>query len=118
MIAEAAILLRIEHLQERRGGVATEIGAHLIDLIEHEEGVIRSGASDPLDDLARKRANIGAPVPADLCLVANATQRHAEELAAERTRDRFAERGLAHARRADKAKDRVAMALRIELAHR
>ena len=42
---------------------------------------------------------------ADLRLVAHAADRHAHELAAERARDRLAERGLADAGRADEAED-------------
>ena len=51
------------------------------------------------------RADVRAPVAADLRLVAHAADRHAHELAAERARDRLAERGLADAGRADEAED-------------
>jgi hypothetical protein len=61
----------------------------------------------PLDDLAGHRADIGAPVATDLGLVAHATQADADELAPRRPRHRPAERGLAHARRADEAQDRA-----------
>ena len=43
---------------------------------------------------------------ADLGLVAHAAERHADELAVGRVRDRLAERGLADARRPDQAQDR------------
>ena len=51
------------------------------------------------------RADVGAPVAADLGLVAHAADRHAHELAPERARDRLAERGLADAGRPDEAED-------------
>ena len=61
------------------------------------------------------RADVRAPVAADLGLVADAADRDADELAAERARDRLAERRLADAGRADEAEDRpgdVALQLR------
>ena len=57
---------------------------------------------------ARQRADVGAAMAADLGLVAHAAERDAHELAAERARDRAAERGLAGAGRADEAQDRAA----------
>src|SRR4029078_2053674 len=60
--------------------------------------------------------DIGAPVTADLRLVTDTAERHAHELAAGRLGDRLAERGLAHAGRADEAQDR-ALARGVELAH-
>src|SRR4029079_1513360 len=71
----------------------------------------------PLDDATRQRADVGAPVAADLCLVAHAAERDAAELAADRARDRATERGLADARRPREAQDRTLLVV-LELAHR
>src|SRR6185436_1900578 len=49
---------------------------------------------------------IGAAMAANLCLVAHAAQRQADELAVHRSRDRLGERGLADARRTDEGEDR------------
>ena len=46
-------------------------------------------------------------MPADLGLVADATERHANELATRGARDRLADRRLARARRADEREDRA-----------
>ena len=62
---------------------------------------------DRLDDVARQRADVGAPVAADLGLVVHAAEADARELAAGRARDALAERGLADAGRADEAQDRA-----------
>ena len=51
------------------------------------------------------RADVGAPVAADLGLVPHAADRHADEPASEGAGDRLAERGLADARRPDEAED-------------
>ena len=51
--------------------------------------------------------DVGAPVAADLALVAHAAHRDAGEPPAQRAGDRLAQRGLAHARRPDEAQDRA-----------
>jgi hypothetical protein len=117
VVAEAVVLLRVEDFEQRRRGVAVHAGAGLVDLVEHHHAAARTGFFERLDDVARKRADISAAVAADLGLVVHSAQRHARELAPERLGNTLAERGLAHARRADKAQDRP-VAVRIELAHR
>ena len=106
VIVEGVVLLGVEHLEQRRGRIAAEIGAHLVDLVEQEQRIRGLGLAHRLDDLAGHRADIGPPVAADLGLVAHAAERDAHELAAGRLGDRFAERGFADARRADEAEDR------------
>jgi hypothetical protein len=56
---------------------------------------------------AGQRADVRAPVAADLGLVAHTAERHAHELAAHRAGDRLADRGLAGAGRADQREDRT-----------
>ena len=115
VIAERVVLLRIEHFEQRRRGVAAEIGAELVDLVEDEDRVLRLGAAQPLDDLAGQRADVGAAMTADLRLVAHAAERDAHELAAERLGDRPRQRRLADARRPDEAENRT-LDRRIQLA--
>ena len=106
VVVEGVVLLGVEHLEQSRRRIAAEIGAHLVDLVEQEQRVRGLGLAHRLDDLAGHRADIGAPVAADLGLVAHAAERHAHEFAAGRLRDRLAERGLADAGRPDQAQDR------------
>ncbi len=84
VIAERVVLLRIQHLEQRRAGIAAEIGAQLVDLVEDEHRVLRLRAAQPLDDLPRQRADVGPAMAADLGLVAHAAERHAHELPLER----------------------------------
>ena len=74
MVDERVILLRIEHLEHGAGRIAVEIARQLVDLVEHEDRVLRGRAPDAANDVARQRADVGAPMPADLGLVAHATQ--------------------------------------------
>ena len=117
VVLEAEVLLRVEHLEQGRGRVAPEVHADLVDLVEHEHGVVRAAGLDALDDPARERADVGAPVAADLRLVVDAAEAHARELAAHRLGDRLAERRLADAGRAHEQEDRAADRVR-EAAHR
>src|SRR5688572_12254015 len=117
VVAESRVLLGVEHFEERARRVAVEAALpELVDLVEHEDAGARLGAADGLDHVPRQRADVSAPMAADLGLVVHPAERDALELAPGRARDRLAERGLADARRADEAQDR-ALAVRIELAH-
>src|SRR5690606_30346857 len=107
MIVERRVLLRIEHLEQRRRRVAAEIHRHLVDLVEKEQRIPDLHLAEVLDDLTRHRADVRAPVPADLRLVPDAAERHADELAVRRARDALPERRLADARRTDQAQDRA-----------
>ena len=53
VVAERVVLLRVEHLEQRRRRVAAEVRPELVNLVEDEDGVLRFGAAQPLDDLAR-----------------------------------------------------------------
>ena len=107
VIAERVVLLRIEHLEQRRRRIAAEVGAELVDLVEDEHRVLRLGPAQPLDDLSGQRADVGAAMAADFGLVAHAAERHADELAAERFGNRPGQRRLADAGRPDEAENRA-----------
>jgi len=68
-----------------------------------------------LDQLARERADVRAPMPADLGLVADAAEREAHEFAARRARDRLREARLADAGGAHEAEHRALELLRERL---
>ncbi len=108
VVDEGVVLGGIEHLEQRRGGVAPPVGADLVDLVEHEDGIARLGPPQPLDDAAGQRADVRPPMAADLRLVPHAAQRHAHEPPAQRPGDALAEAGLAHAGRPHEAEDRLA----------
>ena len=64
----------VEHFEERRRRIAAEVHRHLVDLVEHEDGVAGTGLLHHLNDLARERANVGAAVAANLGFIAHAAQ--------------------------------------------
>ena len=71
-------------------------------------GLHRAGVAQGAHQPPRQGADVGAPVAADLGLVADAAQADAGELAAEGPRDGRAERGLAGAGRPDEREDDAA----------
>src|SRR5205085_10173832 len=100
---EGVVLLRVEYLKQRRGRVAAVVRAELVYLVEHHHGVVDARAPERLYDAARHRADVGAPVAAQLRLVAHAAHTEALELAAQRARARAAQGSRAAAGRADEA---------------
>ena len=117
VVAEARVLLGVEHLQHRARRVAAEVGSHLVDLVDHQHRVDRAGVPQRADDRSGHRADVGAPVTADLRLVAHAADRHALERALHGGGDRSSQRRLAHAGRAHEQDDRAAR-VGLELADR
>src|SRR4029077_14523810 len=95
--------------EQGRAGVAAPVGADLVDLVEEDDRVHRARVAERADQAARERADVRAPVTADLGLVADAAERHADELAAHRAGDGLADRGPAGARRADEGQDRAGL---------
>src|SRR5207342_711603 len=74
----------------------------------------RPGVAQGTDEPARQGADVGAAVTADLRLVTDAAEGHADKLASERTCDRLADRGLAGPGRADEGQDRARPLVRLD----
>ena len=110
VVAERVVLRRVQHLEQRRGRVAPVVRAELVDLVQQDHRVHGPGLADGAHDPAGQRADVGAPVAADLGLVADAAQRHPGELAAHGPGHRLAQRGLADAGRAGQRQHRAAAA--------
>ena len=105
VVAERVVLGRVEHLEQRRGGIAPVIATQLVDLVEHHDGVHRAGVADGPHQAARLSTHVGATVATDLGLVAHAAECDPNELATEGAGDRLTERRLADTGRADKGQD-------------
>ncbi len=105
VIREAVVLRGVEDLEQRRRRVALVGNAELVHLVEEEHGVLRAGLLHALEDAARHRADVRAPVAADVGLVARAAERDADVLAPHGAGDGFRDRGLADARGAGEKED-------------
>mmetsp|Transcript_23009 Transcript_23009/g.69181 ORF Transcript_23009/g.69181 Transcript_23009/m.69181 type:complete len:317 (+) Transcript_23009:1110-2060(+) len=105
MVPEVAVLLGVEDLQERRGGVATVVPAELVDLVNQDHGVRALRELQTLDQFARHGADVRTAVPADLRDVVHAADGEPEELPVQGPGDALADGGLADARRPREAHD-------------
>ena len=103
IILEIVILIGVEHLQQRRRGVAVHVGGHLVYLVQKENGIVDLGVSEPADYASRQRRHVRSAVSADFRLVAHAAERHAYKLLARRARNRPHYGRFANAGRTDKA---------------
>ena len=81
MIAERAVLRGIKHLKQCRRRIAVEVHRDLVDLIQQKHRVLRPCAANALDDAPRHCTDIGAAMPTDLRLIADAAERDADKLA-------------------------------------
>ena len=107
MIIERGVLLRIEHFEQCCRRIAAPVSAEFIHFVEQNHRVHTFSAAHGLNDPARHRTDIRATMPADLRFVPHAAERHAHELAAQRTRDRTRERSLANTRWSDETENRA-----------
>ena len=57
VVAKGRMLLRVEHLEHRGRRVAAEVGAHLVDLVDQEDGVRGLRVPDRADDRPRHGAD-------------------------------------------------------------
>ncbi len=123
VVAEGRVLSRVEHLEQRGRRIAAPVGADLVDLVEQNHRVHRLRIPQRADEASRQGTDVGAAVTPDLGLVADAAERHADELAVQRPGDRLANRRLAGAGRADQGQDRARLLVDLdpplltELAH-
>jgi hypothetical protein len=83
VVSERVVLRRVEHLEQRTRRVSLERDAELVDLVEQEDRVLRPPLLHPLDDAPGHGADVRAPVPADVGLVAYAAQCGAHVLASQ-----------------------------------
>ena len=72
VVREREVLLGIEGFEQGRRGIAPVVAAQFIDLVEHEHGIVGAHRFQGLDDPARHGPDVGAAMPPDLGLVADA----------------------------------------------
>src|SRR5712692_7164134 len=91
MILEHMVLFRIENLEQSRARITAKIRTQLVDFVEQQHRIDRSGFLHHLDNLSGQSADVGSSMTANLSLVTDAAQRQAHELSARRAGNRFAE---------------------------
>ncbi len=105
VVAEGAVLLGVQNLQQSRRRVAPPVGADFVHLVQHKDRVSGPHPFDGLDNAAGQGSDVGAAMAADLSLVAHASQRHAGEFPSQSAGHGPSQRRLARPRWPDKAED-------------
>ncbi len=91
-------------------------GAELVDFIKQHDAVIRAGAAECLDDIARQGAQIGAPVSPDFRFIVYAPHTDTDKFAAGGFGNALPKGRFTDTRGADKTQER-ASAFRVELVY-
>ena len=105
MIPVGVVLLRIQHLQQGRAGVAPVIGAHLVDFVQQQHRIAAAGLDHGGHNPAGHGADVGFPVSPDVRLVVDAAQGNPGHFPVQAPGDGVGNGGFAHAGRADQADD-------------
>src|SRR5207244_12373738 len=105
VVAEGAVLGRIEHFEQGAAGITAPVMPDFIDLVEHKHRVARLSAGNGMDNTAWHGANVGTAMATDLGLITHTTHAHTRELAPQGSGDALPDTGLAHARRTHRAGD-------------
>ena len=116
VVAELAVLLAVQGLEQRARGVAPVVAPELIYLVEHHDGVHAPGLDEAVHEPAGHGAYIGLAVAAYLRLVVDAAEGDVGELAVHRAGYAHGDARLAGPGRADEA-EHGALYIRRELAH-
>src|SRR5258706_9330461 len=100
MVLKAGVLRGIENLEQSGGRIAMKTGAELVDFIQHEARIFTAGFFVPLNDITRQRADVGAPMAANIRLVVHAANTLAHEFTLHRPRDTLPQGSLTNSWRA------------------
>jgi hypothetical protein len=74
VVGEGRVLRGVEHLEQRRRGIALEGDPELVDLVEQKYRIFRSALAHSLDDAPGHGADVRAPMAANVGLVTSAAQ--------------------------------------------
>ena len=97
MITERVVLGRVEHFEQGRGRIATEVRADLVHLVEHDDRVHGPCLTQGTHQASGLGPDVGTTVTTDFGFVTHTAQGDPDELASHGTSDRLPERRLADA---------------------
>src|SRR5204863_9964801 len=97
------ILARVKHFKQRAGGIPAEVGAELIDFVEHDDRIASADAPQFLDQTTGHGADVGSAMAADFGFITHSAETDAGKFSAERIGDGLTKARFADARRAEEA---------------
>src|SRR5260363_35722 len=106
MVGKSMVLFRVKDFEQCRSGIASEIHAHFVYLIQQKKRIAHARLGKVLEDFARHLTNIGTPVTADFRLVPHPPQCDAYEFPARCARNGLSEGCFSHPWRPNQAEDR------------
>ena len=105
MIPISPVLLRVQHLQQSRAGVAPVIRAHFVNFVQQKHRIAAPGLGHGVHDPAGHGSHIGLPMTPNVRLIVNAAQGNSRHFPVQRLGNGIGNRGLAHAGRPHQAKN-------------
>src|SRR6185312_2489833 len=75
VIHEIVVLFRVEYFQQSRRRISAILRGELIHLVQQDNRIAHTDRLHGLNNAARQSPNIGAPMPANLRLIVDTTQR-------------------------------------------
>ena len=107
MIGERIVLRRVQDFEECRCWIALERHSELVDFVQEEHRVLRSGALHPFDDPAGHGSHVCSAMAPNIGLVTRTAQGDADVLTTHRTGNRLCDRRFPNTWRADEQQDRA-----------
>ena len=107
MVVKTVVLFGVKNLEQRARRISLRTHTQLVDLVKNQDRVGDPCLLNLLKDAARHGSNVGLAVPANLCLVAHSSKRHAHVGTPQCFGHGAAQRGLTHPRRSVEAKNRA-----------
>ena len=105
VVSESMIVRGVEHLHQRRRRIAAPVAVEFVQLVQKHHRIVDAGLREAAHDASRHRPDVGAPMPADLGLVAHTAESDAHEGSSKRVGDALRDAALAGARRARQTED-------------
>ena len=106
MVVEGVVLLGVKNLKQGTGGVAAEVGAQFVNLVQQEQRIACIHLREVLQHLARQSTDIGTTMAANFCLVPHTAQGHTHIFTPCGLGNGLTQRGFTHARRTDQTQNR------------
>ena len=105
MIRESAVLLRIQHFQQRAGRTSVEGCRQLVYLVQDHHRIGDAALMDTVHDPARHGTDVGAAVAPDIRLVMHSAETHPHIFPPQGAGDALPDAGLSGAGRSHEQKN-------------
>ena len=106
IVVKSVVLFRVQDLEKGGRWIAVMVSSKLVDFVEDEQRIARSGFFQVLQNATWHCANVCLAMSSDFGFVTKSAQAHSNILAAQGFGDASTQRGFSHPRRTVQTKDR------------